>query len=336
MTLLTLGRRPDALAPPTERSGGMIDRLARFGDRIEFYAPGLKRWQTDEWTPIKAHRFVSVSVTGTGCALSCDHCKTNVLKGMIALGKRSLYDVARDLAADGTEGLLVSGGSTKSGGVPLEPHFEDLRRIKDELGLHVIVHSGVVSPRLATGLAAARVDGVMLDVIGADETIRDIYHLDLTTSDFERSVARLADAGLTIIPHIVIGLHAGQLRGEAHALEMIRRYPVSTLILVVLTPLVGTPMENVPPPPLADVVGFFTHARATMPATPINLGCARPLGAMKLALDKAAIDEGLNGIAYPADGVIDYARRSGLRPALYESCCSVTLPSSVVGNRSGT
>jgi len=66
-----------------------------------------------------------------------------------------------------------------------------------------------------------------------------------------------------------------------------------------------------------------------MPATPINLGCARPLGAMKLALDKAAIDEGLNGIAYPAEGVIDYARRSGLVPALYESCCSVTLPSAL-------
>jgi len=329
MTLLTLGRRPEPLAPPAERSRGMIERLARFGDAIEFYAPGLKRWQTDEWAPVVPHRFLSVSVTGTGCALSCDHCKTNVLKGMIALGSRSLFEVAREVAATGTEGLLVSGGSTKTGGVPLEPHFDDLRRIKDELGLHVIVHSGVVSPRLAEGLAAARVDGVMLDVIGADETIRDVYHLDLTTADFERSIARLADASLTIIPHIVIGLHAGQLRGEAHALDMIRRYPVSTLILVVLTPLVGTPMEHVPPPPVADVVGFFAHARAAMPTTPINLGCARPLGAIKVALDKAAIDEGLNGIAYPADGVIDYARRSGLRPQLFESCCSVTLPSAV-------
>ncbi len=324
MTLLALGRRPEPLIPPVERSPGMHARLARFGTAIDFYAPGLKRWQTGEWTPRKQHRFVSVSVTGKGCALSCEHCKTKVLDGMIALDHRSLFEVARELADRGTEGLLVSGGSTKSGGVPLEPHYADLRRIKDELGLRVIVHSGVVSPRLAAGLATAGVDGVMLDVIGADETIRDIYHLDLTTADFERSIARLADARLTIIPHIVLGLHAGQFRGEANALEMIRRYPVSTLILVVLTPLVGTPMEHVPPPPVADVTAFFAHARAAMPDTPVHLGCARPLGTMKLALDKAAIDLGLNGIAYPAEGMIDYARRSGLVPALHESCCSVT------------
>jgi len=40
-----------------------------------------KRWQTSEWVPRTPRRFVSVSVTGTSCALACDHCKTNVLKG---------------------------------------------------------------------------------------------------------------------------------------------------------------------------------------------------------------------------------------------------------------
>ncbi len=327
MTLVNI-RRPAAapeLSPPPRPSPGMLARLARFGPAVEFYAPGLKRWQTDEWTPVKANRFIPISVTGTACALACDHCKTNVLKGMVSLApRRSLFEVARGLAAAGTEGLLVSGGSTRSGGVPLEPHFADLRRVKDELGLRVIVHSGVVSPALARGLATAGVDGVMLDVIGADETIRDVYHLDLRATDFERSIALLSDAGLRIIPHIVLGLHWGRLLGEHTALEMIRRYPVSTLVLVVLTPLVGTPMEHIEPPPLADLVGFFAEARAAMPATPINLGCARPLGGLKVALDKAAIDEGLNGIAYPAEGMIDYARRSGLAPALYEYCCSLT------------
>jgi len=324
MSLVTLGRRPEPLTLPIEQTAGMRARLARFGTGIEFYAPGLKRWQTTEWAPKKPRRFVSVSVTGTSCALSCDHCKTNVLKGMIGLDHRSLFEVAQELAADGTEGILVSGGSTKTGGVPLERHFDDLRRIKHELGLRVIVHSGVVSPRLADGLAASEVDGVMLDIIGADETIRDVYHLDLTTSDFERSIARLCKAGLTVIPHIVLGLHRGELHGEWAALEMIRRHPVSTLILVVLTPLVGTPMEHIPPPPLDDLVGFFRHARAELPDTPINLGCARPMGSTKLWLDKAAIDQGLNGIAYPAEGMIEYAARSGLAPSLYETCCSLT------------
>lgn len=304
---------------------GFALRQATFPAEIEFYAPGLKRWETAEWKPEHPRRFLPVSVTGQACALSCDHCQTNVLKGMISVrAEEDLFALARRLEAEGSEGILVSGGSTKSGGVPLTGHLDALARIKAELDLKVIVHTGVVSPRVAEGLARAGVDGVMLDVIGADETIRDVYHLDLTADDFEASIALLAGEGLRIIPHIVLGLHYGRFLGEHRALEMIRRYPVSTLILVVLVPLVGTPMEHLPPPPLEDVVAFFETARLAMPETKVNLGCARPLGDMKVELDRAAIDHGLNGIAYPADGAIEYARSRGLEPRLFEYCCSLT------------
>ena len=127
--------------------------------------------------------------------------------------------------------------------------------------MKVIVHSGLVSPELAAGLAASGVDGVMLDVIGADETLRDVYHLDLTVADVDRSLRLLSEAGLRIIPHIVLGLHYGRFLGEHRALEMVTRYPVSTLILVVLVPLVGTPMAHVPPPPVDQVAEFFATAR---------------------------------------------------------------------------
>ena len=327
LPLVSLGSVPVASvgAPPAARSAGMQLRLQQFGEAIEFYAPGLKRWQTTEWTPTKANRFLPVSVTGTACALQCDHCKTSVLKGMISVSPQAgLFEIARGLVEQGTEGILVSGGSTRSGRVPLEPHLRDMRRIRDELGMRVIVHSGVVAPGLAKGLADAGVEGVMLDVIGAQQTIREVYHLDLDVEDFERSIGLLAEQGLRIIPHIVLGLHYGRMLGEWRALEMIRRHPVSTLILVVLTPLVGTPMESIPPPPLEDVVAFFAHARAAMPDTRINLGCGRPMGAMKVALDKAAVDHGLNGIAYPAEGIVEYARASGLRPGYFEYCCSLT------------
>ncbi|HZE05325.1 MAG TPA: radical SAM protein [Solirubrobacteraceae bacterium] len=309
----------------TAISEGMALRVERFGTGIEFYAPGLKRWQSSEWTPERANRFLPVSVTGTACALQCDHCQTKVLEGMVTLGtERDLFATAQRLQAQGTDGLLVSGGSQRHGGVPLAPHFDAMRRIRDELGMRVVVHSGVVSPRLAEGLADAGVDGVMLDIIGAEETIREVYHLDLAPDDFERSLALLAQRGLRIIPHIVLGLHYGRFLGEWDALEMIARHPVSTLILVVLTPLVGTPMAHLPPPPLADVTDFFAVARARMPDTRVNLGCGRPMGAAKVALDRAAIDQGLNGIAYPAEGMVAYARQRGLEPAFHEYCCSLT------------
>lgn len=308
-----------------EPSDGLRLRLERFGTHIEFYAPGLKRWRSSEWTPKRANRFLPVSVTGTGCALQCDHCKTKVLEGMVTLGhERDLFATAKRLQEQGTAGLLVSGGSSRHGGVPLLPHVQAIRRVREELGMRVVVHSGVVSEKLADGLADAAVDGVMLDIIGAAETIRDVYHLDLVPADFERSLALLAERGLRIIPHIVLGLHYGQFLGEWDALEMIASHPVSTLILVVLTPLVGTPMGHLEPPPLADVTDFFATARARMPDTRVNLGCGRPMGSMKVALDRAAIDHGLNGIAYPAEGIVAYAQERGLEPAFHEYCCSLT------------
>ena len=300
-------------------------RRANFPDVMDFYAPGLKRWQTPEWTPENPRRFLPISVTGSACALSCDHCQTKVLDGMISVrADEDLFTLARRLRAQGSEGLLVSGGSTRTGEVPLLPHLRHIPRIRSELGMKVIVHSGVVSPRLAAGLAEAGVDGVMLDIIGADETIRDVYHLNLTVADMERSLRVLSGEGLRIIPHIVLGLHYGAFLGEHRALDMLTRYPVSTLILVVLTPLTGTPMAHIPPPPTDQVAEFFGTARLAAPATPVNLGCARPLGKAKSDLDQAAIDLGLNGIAYPADGAIAYAASRGLTPRLFEYCCSLT------------
>lgn len=313
------------MSTATELADGMLLRLERFGTEIQFYAPGLKRWQSSEWVPERANAFLPVSVTGTACALQCDHCRTKVLEGMVTLGDgRDLYATAERLREQGTDGLLVSGGSQRHGGVPLAPHFDAMRRIREELGMRVVVHSGVVSPKLAEGLADAGVDGVMLDIIGSEETIREVYHLDLTPTDFDRSLGLLAERGLRIIPHIVLGLHYGQFKGEWDALEMIANHPVSTLILVVLTPLVGTPMGHLPPPPLEDVTDFFAVSRARMPETRINLGCGRPMGEMKVSLDQAAIDQGLNGIAYPAEGMVAYARERGLDPAFHEYCCSLT------------
>lgn len=300
-------------------------RRANFPDHIDFYAPGLKRWQTSEWTPTNPRRFLPVSVTGSACALQCDHCQAKVLEGMVSVRlEEDLFAVAQRLHAQGSRGLLVSGGSARSGQVPLLGHLAAVPRIREELGMTVVVHSGVVSPVLAAGLARAGVDAVMLDIIGAQETIRDVYHLDLTVADFERSLDLLCTAGLRVIPHIVLGLHYGQFRGEHRALEMVVAHPVSTLIVVVLVPLVGTPMAHLPPPPVADVVDFFAAARRAAPALPVNLGCARPLGEMKAELDRAAIDAGLNGIAYPADGAIAYAAQRGLQPRLFEYCCSMT------------
>ena len=300
-------------------------RRANFPDVMDFYAPGLKRWQTPEWSPANRRRFLPVSVTGSACALSCDHCRSKVLGGMLAVpAGEDLFALAARLRRQGTEGLLLSGGSARGGEVPLRAQLAHVRRIREELGMKVIVHSGLASPQLAADLAESGVDGVMVDIVGADETLREVYHLGLTVEDVERSLAVLVGQGLRVIPHIVLGLHYGRFLGEHRALEMLTRYPVPALVLVVLVPLTGTPMAGIAPPGVGPVTDFFATARLAAPATTINLGCARPAGPVKLELDQAAIDLGLNGIAYPANGAIEYARQRDLTPRLFEYCCSLT------------
>ena len=73
-------------------------RRANFPDVMDFYAPGLKHWQTSEWVPQSPRRFLPVSVTGSRCALSCDHCQAKVLENMISLrASQDLFALASEL-----------------------------------------------------------------------------------------------------------------------------------------------------------------------------------------------------------------------------------------------
>lgn len=298
-------------------------RQLYFGNEITFHAPGLKHYHIEGFEQKNPAAFLPISVTGSGCALDCDHCESKILEPMIALNpKEGLFTLCERLAKSGTEAVLVSGGSQRSGKVPLAKHMEDLRRIKQELGLKVMVHTGLVDEDMAKGLASAGVDGVALDIIGANETIKQVYHLDCTVDAYDHSLNLLTDYGLSIRPHIILGLHYGKFLGEYQALDMIGRYPVHALILVIFMPLHGTRMQKTAPPPTDEVAAFFRHARLQMPETKILVGCARPAGEYKQIVDRAAVDAGLNGIAYPAEGVIEHALAKGLVPTYFENSCS--------------
>ena len=91
------------------------------------------------------NNFMTVSVTGRNCDLMCSHCKGTFLKHMEPVSEpEDLYRLAIDLAGRGGIGILVSGGSDKSGRVPLSQHYDVLARIKNETELILNVHTGMV------------------------------------------------------------------------------------------------------------------------------------------------------------------------------------------------
>jgi uncharacterized radical SAM superfamily protein len=301
-------------------------RRQHFPDEITFHAPGLRRYKTAEYTGHDHRSFVSISLTGAECALACDHCNMSILKGMTALpgSGGSLFEMCRELARRGASGVLISGGSNKKGRVPLLKHIPDLLRTRRELGLTIRVHPGIPDEETVARLAEVGIDGAMMDIIGDNDTIRDVYHLsETTTEDYERALTLLDRYNVPSIPHIILGLHYGQMRGEYKALEMIGRHQHKAVVLVILMPLSDAPMAHVTPPPVEEVMRFFAHARVTLPQSPLMLGCARPAGQSKLPTDRAAVDAGFNGVAYPAEGIITYARQRGLQPKMINACCGV-------------
>ncbi len=296
---------------------------ANFDNRVFFYAPSIKRYETAAYQNSSHPFFIPVSVTGGSCQLKCEHCRGKILKAMhAARTPAQLLQTGEQLARRGGEGILVSGGSRLDGTVPLINYLEAIRALK-KLGLKVAVHTGLVDERLAYGLAEAGVDAAMLDIIGLDETIESVYHLNVAATEFEKSLKLLCQSGVKTSPHLVLGLDFGSIKGEPQALAMISDHDIWSLVLVVITPQPETPMAEVVPPRPAALGKLFIKARGMFPRVPILLGCARPAGDHKTETDALALKSGLNGIAYPAEGIAELAVQLGLKPKFSEHCCSL-------------
>ncbi len=296
-------------------------RQANFLPLLKLAAPGAKHYEVNGFRN-SPHRFVDVSLTGRVCALQCEHCRGRLLETMRpATTPAALRALADELTSKGCQGVLLSGGSDSEGRVPLQGYLEAIAYLK-ERGLQVIVHSGLPDKATARELKAAGVDQVLLDVIGDKQTIHQVYHLDKTPEDYAAALALLKEAGLSIAPHIVIGLHFGQIRGELEALRQITAAEVEAAVLVVLNPLRGTPMGEFPPPPAEAVGKIVALARLLNPRTPLALGCARPT-LTRAAMERLAIAAGVNTLAYPGEEAIAYARSLGLAVEFAEVCCSL-------------
>ena len=81
-------------------------KIENFGNQIKIYVPNRK--------------FPAISITGSECALNCEHCNKKYLKGMKQILKnRDLESFLIELSRNHGVGALISGGSELDGSVPL-------------------------------------------------------------------------------------------------------------------------------------------------------------------------------------------------------------------------
>ncbi len=213
-------------------------RKAHFGNELTFSIPGTVSYH-DNTFPSQRETFAAVSVTGTHCDLRCGHCRGKLLESMIpAEDPETLLQVIDRLRATGALGVLVSGGADKNGEVPLDKFIAPIKAIKAKAPeFKVICHTGLIRKETAVELKKAGVDQILIDVIGDDDTIREVYHLEKRVEDYEETLWMLKELGHRLAPHIIIGHHYGEIRGEWRALEMVTRVGVETIVLVVLKSL---------------------------------------------------------------------------------------------------
>jgi uncharacterized radical SAM superfamily protein len=295
------------------------------GRGIRFSTPTFKAYSSCELEGCSSNSFPAFSVTAAGCALMCDHCQAKILEPMIPATSPQMFEqkVRVLVATQDLQGFLLSGGSNKRNEIGYERYFPVIERLKrDHPQLKIAIHSALLDAARARSMADAGVDTAMMDVIGAQATISDVYHLERTVADFEATLEALCATTMEVVPHIVIGLHYGRILGEPAALDIVSRHAVHSLVLVVIMPFYAKP-GTFQTPHTSDIGRIFLEARERIPDRQVLLGCARPPGMHRRVTDAYAVMAGLDGIAFPADGALGVAQAIGRPVAQEHACCSI-------------
>lgn len=299
---------------------------------INFYTPTFKAFQTSELKDCGKSAWPAVSITGGDCKLQCDHCKAKILEPMLpAKSPEDLWRVVNGIIEEGAQGMLLTGGSNHQNQVEYDNYYSTIRRIKDEFpDFKIAMHTALVDKDIALCMEQSGIDAAMMDVIGSQDTITQVYHLRRRVDDFEETLEHLVATKMKVVPHIVIGLHYGHLLGEWNALEMVQRHLPDALVLVVVMPFYAPESRPFVTPDAHAVGRFFMDARQALPETPLLLGCARPPGMTKLQIDTYAVMAGLNGIAHPSDGTVELAARLDRNVKVTPACCSIAVGDEVM------
>ncbi len=290
--------------------------------RINFYAPSFMYYKTSHYRS-KPTEFPTVSITGKGCTLNCKHCEGKVLETMHpANTPQKLIELCTELKQKGALGCLISGGCSPDGSVPLEQFIPAIAQIKRDLGLTVLVHTGIIKSETAQQLKDAGVDAALIDIIGSDQTIHEVYNLQTTVENYAESLQALQDAKIDFVPHVIVGLHHGKLKGELAALTMIAKHKPSAVAIISFMPIHGTTMAKTTPPTPIEIAKVTATARTMFPQTPVVLGCMRPKGKHRAQTDVLVLKAGVDAIAFPSEEAIKYAEQQGYDIRFSSYCCS--------------
>jgi len=232
------------------------------------------------------------------------------LAGMIHVSEPSeLARAAEELASRGVYGMLISGGFTRDGKLPVEPYIPVLKMIKRRLNLILSIHPGFISVETMEALRDAGVDIVDYELSLDNYTLKVLRHLNISVEDHVKHYKLLLEHGPRyIVPHIPIGFTESD-EWIINAINLLKESEPEILVFLVN---MASGVEIVD-----RVVRVLEVARSKL-SSEISLGCMRP-HSIKRVLDEVVVKKELvDRIVNPHREVLD---RYGL--SVVEACCSI-------------
>lgn len=266
--------------------------------------------------------FPSISITGTACSLDCKHCSKKYLESMIpATSPDDLMAIAEALAERGARGFLLSGGVDNEGKVALAEFVPAIREIKSSTDLRINAHIGLTPRKELEALVESGIDSFSVDIYGSDETIHEVLGLKASADDYFEVVESLQGLGASVSPHVCVGIHGGQLKGEFNAIARLKKLEPRVLILISLIPTNGTEYGNVEPPGKEVMLSVVRKARNELPNTKLLLGCMRSKSDRSWEFD--LVDAGLDGIVLPAVSTVEKLKAARYSVKKRAECCAL-------------
>ncbi len=183
-----------------------------------------------------------------------------------------LVRLGRHYWRSGARGMLVSGGLTKSGKLPIKPFLGALKELK-EIGYLISVHTGVVRKEEALMLSEAGVDIADYELILDKEAISRSKGLDVDPEIFVRGMELLLNESVNVVPHMVVGLPGSTADWIKEASYTIRELGIDRTVILAFIPTTGTPLSNEKPPTPKEVRNAVDILSKV---SKVSLGCMRP------------------------------------------------------------
>jgi uncharacterized radical SAM superfamily protein len=227
---------------------------------------------------------------------------------------------AIEIEGRGCLGFLLSGGCDAAANVPLGRFATAIADIKRTTKLKISVHPGLIGEGEAKDLVRAGVDIFCIDVVQDPAVIQGVLGLQVSPEAYENALASLFRAGAEhVVPHLCVGLNGDERSGERAAIEMVARYPISSLSLLSFIPTTGTRMARSPIVSDDHMLEMVEYAVGQV-GCPVTLGCMRPRG--NPDLEVRCYEAGISGIAVPSSETVRRLERRGVNVERKDICCA--------------